>query len=749
MRKLWARFGSDILIALLLALLCALFFWRIVTPFVKDRGYFPSGDFTDQFYTFGVFEARQLLTGHLPLWNPYTFGGHPFLADIQSAVFYPPSLLTILLSGPWKFPIHALELEAIAHFLLGGLFTYLFAKRLLKRRFPALVAALTFTYGGYLTSYPVQQLAILEVDIWLPLILLLLSIAWERWQKSGEKRFAVWAGLVWGISLLAGHPQSSMYVFYVAVLYWVFETYGEGRLWPKVGLFCLCILTGLAVAAVQLVPGVEYMLLSTRAEGAYQEMAHGFPLHDLLQVFLPGILSQWSPLYIGILPLMLASLAIYLIRDRRVFFWALVALVALLVSLGGNTFLYSPFYLLAPGFGIFRSQERAAYVFSFAMAILAGYGASQLFDTMSTRVEKRVRSLNRGLILAVVASLLLVFSFLYGWLRAGLAADSPFGPALNRAVLLTMFLLFGVGCIYVRLRRPTRRRTLMMATVLVIVFDLFTVNWQNNFQATNPKNEYGPRPLLASVQADQSTFRVYNEWRLPGNYGMIYQVQDVWGASPLRLRRYQELAASVPRERFWELMNVRYVVTWRQALLAPSELLYEEPAEEDTTYLHRLQDHLPRAYIVHQVQVLKDEEALRLLAEPRFDALQTVVLDDQPHIGTLETPPAQSTVRIVEYEPARITLEAEATANGILVLSEVYYPGWRAYVDGRETRILRADHALRGLALEKGSHRVELLYDPLSVKAGFVVSAGALIAVLSVAACGAGWRRSGGLSPET
>ncbi len=747
MRKLWARFGSEIAVVLLLAVLCGLFFWRMITPSAGDRGYFPSGDFSDQFYVFGVLEARHLLTGHLPFWNPYTFGGHPFLADIQAAIFYPLSLITVFLSAPWKFPIYALELEAICHFFLGGLFTYLFAKRLLKRPFPALVAALTFTYGGYLTSYPVQQLAILEVSIWLPLILLLLSIAWERWQRWGEKRSLVWAGLVLGISLLAGHPQSSMYIFYVVILYGAFQTWGGGgKLWPKVGLFCLFLLTGLGVAAVQLVPGLEYMLLSTRAQGTYAEMAHGFPIHDLLQMFLPGMLSYWSPLYVGILPLLLASLAVYLIRDRRVVLWAVLALLALLLSLGGNTFLYTPFYLLAPGFGIFRSQERAAYVFSFAMAMLAGYGACQLFHSMPTVTRKRLRAFNWGLLFAALASIVLVFSFLYGWSRAGLALDSPFGPMLNRAILLVIFLLFSMGCIYARQRRLAGMRILMVVTGLVIVFDLFTANWQNNFQATNPQKEYGPRLLLAPIQADEGTFRACNEFRLPGNYGVIYEVEDIGGASPLRLSWYDELVTALPAERLWELMNVKYVITWRRVLLPSTELLYEEPSGEDTTYLHRLEDHLPRAYVVHRAYVLKGEEGLKLLADPEFDPLETVILEEEPDLELQDKLTAQSMVRILEYEPTRIVLEAEAAADGILVLSEVYYPGWRARVDGQKTRIYRANHALRALPLEAGSHRVELVYDPLSFKIGFFISA----IVLTITACVAVWgtihRRTRGFS---
>ncbi|NIN63528.1 MAG: YfhO family protein [Anaerolineae bacterium] len=678
---------------------------------------------------------RQLLDGHLPLWNPYTYSGHPFLADIQAAIFYPPSLLTVLLSAPWQFPVYALELEAIAHIFLGSFFTYLFAKRLLTHRLAALVVALIFAYGGYLTSYPIQQLAILEVQIWLPLILWLLSIAWERWDTRREKHWFVWAGLALGVSLLAGHPQSSMYVFYVCLLYSAFESYrAGGKLWHKVVLFCLFLVTGVGVAAVQLVPSVEYMLLSTRAQATYQQMAGGFPLHDLLQVFLPGVLSKWSPLYVGILPLLLASLGIYIVRDRRVLFWSALALLALLLSLGGSTFLYASVYLLVPGFGIFRGQERAAYVFSFSMAILAGYGARALFDSVSSLTRERMRAFNWGVFSAVLASLVLVAAFLYGWARAGLAVDSPFGALLNRSILLAVFLLLGVGCIYARQRR-LGGIPLLVVTGLVVVFDLFTVNWQNNVQPTNPQDEYGPSVLLAPIQADDDAFRVYNDWRLPGNYGIVYEVQDIGGASPLRLQWYDELVSLLPEERVWELLNVKYVITARRSLLPLSESLYEEPSGGGTTYLHRLEDYLPRAWVVHGAEVLQGGEALELLSDPDFDPLGTVILEEEPELplpGAMSG--AESTVAVLEREPSRIVLEAECSDDGILVVSEVYYPGWRAPVDGQETKIHRANHALRAVELEAGFHRVELVYAPLSFKTGLVISAATLIAVAGVAA---------------
>ncbi len=276
---------------------------------------------------------------------------------------------------------------------------------------------------------------------------------------------------------------------------------------------------------------------------------------------------------------------------------------------------------------------------------------------------------------------------------------------LNRGILLVIFLLLVLGCIYARRRRLAGMRILTAVTGLVIVFDVSTVNWQNNFQETNPQDDYGPCLLLALMQADQGTSRAYNEFRLPGNYGMIYEVEDIAGASPLRLKWYEELVTALPVEHLWELLSVKYVITWRRVLLAATELLYEEPTGADRTYLQRLEDYLPRAYVVHQAQATKGEEALKQLADPEFDPLETMMLEE-PDLELLEDKPTgESMVRILEYEPTRVVLEARAATDSILVLNEVYYPCWRAYVNGGETRIYRADHAIRALVLEAGYHR--------------------------------------------
>ncbi len=250
--KPWSRL--DWLIILVFAALIILFYWRILTPNPADRQSFPPGDFYFQFWAFTTFEVRELSAGRLPLWNPYAFAGSPFWADVQAAVFYPPSLLTLLLSVLWGFSAFALELEAIAHFWLAAVFMYLFVREVTTSRPAAVIASLTFTFSGYLTGYPSQQLAVLEADVWLPLILFFLHRAQER-PPTADRRpptedqrptaiypllstlyplpssifYLLLAGLAWSMTLLAGHPQSAFIVACVSVAYFLFLWLTEWR----------------------------------------------------------------------------------------------------------------------------------------------------------------------------------------------------------------------------------------------------------------------------------------------------------------------------------------------------------------------------------------------------------------------------------------------------------------------------------------------------------------------------------------
>ncbi len=750
----WSRL--DWFTLLCLALLVLLFHWPLLTPKLVDRQSYPPGDFSGQFWAFSTFEVSQLQAGQLPLWNPYTYAGSPFWADVQSAVFYPFSLMTILFASltQTELSLFALELEAILHFFLAGLFMYLFARRVTQNRAAGFTAALVFTFSGYLTGYPSQQLALLEVVVWLPLILYFTDRSFcHRCVNQSAYYYAKphwpsirWAGLAWGLAILAGHPQSWLIIAYTLVAYYSFlalqKQSGKGKKENKkmdeggnifFDLFLTCLpllillLIGLGLSAVQLLPAIEYMRLSGRASGVYDEMSGGFPIVDLIQIILPGVISFYSPLYVGIAGLLLALGAVLYQRSRETIFWAIWGGLALLMSFGGNTFLYAFLYLFGPGFSIFRGQERWALVVAFSLAILAGYGTLGLL----TRPEKLRTSLSLLTKRFLFGAVGMCFLFFYGLNETGWTADNQFYTLLNRAVFLTMLLLGFFVLLHIA-REPNIINSNLL--YLVICSDLFTINWQTNLFDELPQWHTQTPTLIEATQADwqqidveqairdKNVFRVYNEFRIYDNYGIPYSLQDLWGASPLKLSRYAEfLGPPMLIERAWAMLNVHYVITWRSELYVPSTVIYQETAADGTTYVHRLDSPSPRAWLVYQVEQMPEADILPRLAEPAFDLTRIAALSSDVSLPQLG-PETTGSVSVLTYQPNRMTLEVETKHPALLVLSEIDYPGWQAQVDDVSMPILRANWIVRAVFIPAGRHEVVLRFVPWTFWGGALVS---------------------------
>ena len=736
-----------------LVLLPILFFWRVLTPNALDRGSFPQGDFAVQFYAFAHFAYEELAQGRLPLWNPFTFAGHPFIADVQSAVFYPPSLIVMAVS--WLaggFSLYVLEWQAVLHFSLAGILMFLFARRELIGAWPAghnlrvpvlaaFIVALVFVFGGYLTSYPSQQLAILETDVWLPLVLLCVSVSCSR----AARRATLLAGLFLGMALLAGHPQSLLFVWVVTLAYTVFHGRRHGLPWRALVLRLFVMLViALGVSAIQWIPSLEFMQQSSRSSLTYDDFARGFELQDPLQLLLPGSVSVYSPLYVGILPLALALCALWLPRRpaRPAVFWLVLALFALGLSFGGNLFLYPLLYLFAPGFALFRQQERAAFIFSFALAMLSGYGALAIGRALPAGAQRRLRSFQR-LSLAALGGAALLFVLLYlAWLGAQLGRESPFRAASSQAAWLVLMLLLLCAVFWMRQCGRLRRARLLAAIAGVVVLDLFTVNQHTNFQPLAPEAQTRPPAILEPVLADRTPFRTFNEYRLPGSFGDTYRISDTWGASPLRLARYEKFH-NLPMERIWSLLNVKYVITWRKSLSdmgMQSEVVAEaKVSDTETTYVHRLLRVSPRAALVSQVDTATPgEDALRRLSAPDFEFARQTVLESpqaiQPSSG------AAGNIVLISQAPNASTWSVNANSQAVFVLSENFYPGWRSFVDGHEAQVLRADSVLLAVVVPSGEHRVEFVFDPISVKIGAGISA---LSLLVLAALGFAGLQSG------
>jgi len=434
-----------------------------------------------------------------------------------------------------------------------------------------------------------------------------------------------------------------------------------------------------------------------------------------------------------------------------------------LLSFGGETFLYSPFYMLVPGFSIFRGQERAAFIVSFALAVLAGYGFKYQVSNMISQTsgaKSHMTSFKSAVGWLLIGAIGLDVLFFYGLNSTGWQDDSPFNSLLKQSIWLTIVLALIWTALQIagHLRQravvdssrekapgliPASHTFLAISYLLVATLDLFTVNWKTNIYPAPPEAQTAVPEVVQVIREDASpgeVFRVYNEYRVYDNYGVPYQLEDAWGASPLRLARYDEMYRSLRMERVWELLNVKYVITWREELYAPSEIIYQEPAGDDVTYVHRLEEVVPRAWLVYQVEEVDEGETLARLDAFEFDLTQVAVVPPGTSLPLEGAPNAEiGQVEIVGRTSNSMDLDVTTPSNGLLVLSEIYFPSWQATVDGQTARMLRANHILRGLPVPAGQHRVTLRFLPATLVWGAVIS-GITLAAMTLVAFWA-WRR--------
>jgi hypothetical protein len=739
---------------IILLALWLLFFWRHLSGQVT----YPDGDFTQQFFIFRNIAYRAFAAGHLPLWADCFFAGYPFHADPQSQLFYPPLWIlfaTLRLLSWGHFPLNALTLEATIHYLLTSIFTFYFLRAEFSnlqssnlQSLASLLGAITFTYGGYLTGYPPLQTAILETATWLPLILLTLRRLTELPITSYplrfgnyELRFVAVSALTLALAFFAGHPQTFLFVFYLAAAYFVYRARAMGRAWrwtlSRLVVVCL-LLFGLSL--VQLLPQAQYLSLSSRSALTFEELAAGFPLGIVNQFFITD--ATWSPLYIGILPLALAIVAMaaaFFVKTAElragVLFWAAVALVSLLLSFGGNTPLYNVAYWLLPGFRLFRRQERLALLVSFSLSVLAAFGAASLLEPL----ERRLRNAVWAVVLAMMA---------LGAIELWTASRINYRPDLadwpSRAWLMIAGLAFTAVALLARLTTLAQRNTpawgLGMAALVAV--NLFVAATPSN--AVAPFDPYPYFPFLDPIRADPDPFfRVQDDARMQGHFACGYGFNEWSGISPIRPAAWAEFDRRARESLRWKMLGVKYLITWkngaitREEELPPAALAAEGEAPQGRAKVFRLFELPRRAWTVTQYRTEGSrDELFAALNLPGFDPFRQAVLT--PPGGVVQvfakSDSVNREVAVLEDRPGHLLIDVGEGPASLLVVSEAYYPGWAAAVNGQPATVFEADAYLLSVLIPSGQTTVALNYRPWTLIIGGIVSLASLILCISLIA---------------
>jgi hypothetical protein len=737
-----------------LALLCATFYWDV--PWLTADRTILGDDATNLFVPWLRFAVSSIRNGQLPLWNPYFFSGSPFVANPQPALFYPPTWLALVM------PVtRALGLIAVLHLWLAGLGTYAWLRSERASAAGALVGATVFAFSGYF-SVRVRggHVGVITTGAWLPLMLWM----YRRTAKHRSWRLAVIGGLPVGLSILAGHTTSFIYVALGLVAYALFhawEGWRQGRTMraalPPLVWVGLMLLFGLAVAAVQVLPLAELAARSTRQASATYDFAARFswPPGYLMTLLVPNFFGEpshtgyWgdgiydeSIFYVGILPLLLALLGARL-RHRLIPFLCALGLGALFLALGQNGALHPMFFRFVPLFRLARAPARAGFLFTMVAAAFTGLALTALQSSTREVRMRLLAPLRWPLVLTITGGALALVVAGYVAFALGREANPAVGRLWHQANQVALFLvafLLAAGLLAVWRDAPTARPRFWQLALGLVVLDLWTFGSSVIHVRELPENAYW-RIVSQAVEHPQAA-RVL-PWGLneaEQNGGMAYGLRSVFAYDPLTLQRYEEFITSRPdpRARTYDLLNAGYLVTTGPQEFADGPDAPRLLLEQSGVQVYERQNALPRAWVAPHIEVMDDRAVLARVHEPDFVPLthallspaasRTAECDAFANSGVA----GESRVEIVHYEGNFIEAQVRGE-GGVLIFSEVHYPGWKATVDGKQAQLVRADYLLRGLCVPAGEHRVELVYDPPLLKLGFAVSGLALLSIAGAA----------------
>ncbi|MEO7039473.1 MAG: hypothetical protein ABI446_07935 [Gemmatimonadaceae bacterium] len=742
-------------------------------------------------YAFREFGAHALrTTGSFPLWNPYIFGGLPYVAAMHGDIFYPTFLLRMILPTDV-----AMTVGFMLHIFLAGVFTYYFLRAWGLGFYPSLLGGLVYLMGGPIASYvsPGHD-GKLFVSALTPLALWMLV----RAMRDGRYRsFGVFA-LTVGLAILSPHPQLLQYMLLLSgafALYLAFSAADVGLAmsrkvaFTRLGLAFAAVVVGMLMGAVQYLPVMQYVPWSPRAGGASYEFAtsYSFPIEELLNTYIPqftGILDKYwgqngihfHSEYLGASVLVLATLgfgtAFGLRRRSFARFWLGVFTIALLWSLGGNTPFFRLLYAVVPGTKFFRAPSTMFYVVAFSIAVFSALGLERVLAREYTRRFLIGWGIFAGimLFLGVSGGLTSMATAVAIPQQAARVPDNAAALGLGsiRSFLAAAALL---GVLFALLANKLRAVQAAWAIVAISALDLWSIErlyWlfmppAAQIYASDAAIDYlqkikEPGRVLA-LQLTQGD-AVHDPYLTTVSNGlMIHGIRQLVGYHGNELGRYETLLGGpqykeLGNPKLWNLLNVQYILTDVDSLPIPNAKRVVGPVKNsvgDTEYLFQLPGDNAFAWVAPVIVKAGDASVLTTVLDPRFDAPRVALVDSAaPVIGPQITAMPSATgigVRTSSYAPGHIVLELAkpAPAGAALVVSENYYPGWVATADGKDAMVVRTDYSLLGVPLPTGATKVELSFTSPAYQQGKLLTLVALgLSIVGIVAGAAADRRRRG-----
>jgi hypothetical protein len=454
----------------------------------------------------------------------------------------------------------------------------------------------------------------------------------------------------------------------------------------------------------------------------------------------------------GVLVVVLAIIGF--IRNRKnpfVQFMGAAIILSLLIAFGKEfSLVYDLLYRYFPMFNKFRVPVTILMLVQFFIPILAGYGILSFISdqkkTISPLEQKRWKYVLGGLAVAVLLSIIgtsfikEIYSSFFPLQEVGKILSRSYGNNPQVLAMVYDFVVSSVvtdiivGCVLVAVvfgafyyyqKGKLKSPSLYGLIIVAVLFDL----WRVASKPYEPRNQQESMQAMATpdyvkgLQHDSTNFRVLrmiNGQPYYDNSLAFWRIQNAYGYQGAKMRMYQDMAevAGLGNPLVWQLMNIKYLISNREESFPGSRLVYNGPDEK----VYAFQSWLPRVFFVNKYEVSDNVNTLNKIAAMSFNPtdIAYVARDIKSNI---DAPVQGAEARIVHFGSQNIEIQATATGNNLLFISETYYPkGWKASIDGKETEILQLNYLFRGIVIPRGEHTVTMKFESPTFVLGKTIS---------------------------
>ena len=704
-------------------------------------------------------------TGHLGLWDTNIFSGMP--AYMISYPLIIPNLDTIIALLGNILSRHFVLL------LLAG-FSLFYLLRYLKM--PPIIALL----GSCVFIFTPHFYSLIEAGhntkfysiMYTPLIFFTFIHLLERRNLLAYACFT----LTITLQLRANHPQIIYYTWLALVIYWIFTVI----MWIRqrqYKLILVSLVLGVLAVALALVivaqpywPNYEYAHYTIRGgsgpgAGLSKDYAMNWSFHplEMLTFLIPGFFGLrdttywgWMPftstsMYMGLIPLILALIAIIYYRKPMVWYLLTLSVFSLLISFGKYLSPLADFMLnYFPYYNKFRSPSMILVLLQFAIAILSGYGLFYLIQQHETRWQNRLPSqvekfllrtmlIVSGILILVLISRSALFQMLKSSWFIKNGEPARYAPRVieylqqqrfaifHRDLLRFLIILLAfVALTFTYLKAKLSNWGFAGLLILITIVDLWSIDFKYFRNMEKPQeiesSQFAKTSTDQFLLRDPTLFRIFPVGQEFSSNRWCYYHQSIGGYHAAKLKVYQQIIENclyrgpdpqVPIN--WNvvnMLNVKYLLAKGYLPVEHLRLVHTDSQEKLLTYENR--NVFPRAWLVGSYEVISDPKSIwTKLNSSDFDFRHRAILEKP--LPEEIAPPDSQQVEIIEYDLHRIKISAYADKPALLVLSEIYYPaGWQARVDDYPTEIYKTNYMLRSVYLPAGTHTVEFYFAPKS-----------------------------------